>query len=203
MQSEQINELAGALAKAQGTMKSASKDGLNPHFKSKYATLDSIWEAIKEPLSQNGLSISQLISQESDTTVMTTLLMHSSGQWIRSTVPVIAGKPTPQALGSSISYMRRYSLAAIVGVTVGDDDDASEAQSHYSSPPQRHYQATLEQASVEYMSEAQKEQIESLLIDDQQIYNNLLSAYKVKDLMQIPAKHYDSIIRNIKTKKAG
>jgi len=202
MQSENINELAGALSKAQGTMKSASKDGMNPHFKSKYATLDSIWEAIKEPLSQNGLSISQLISQEADTTVMTTLLMHSSGQWIKSTVPVIAGKPTPQALGSSISYMRRYSLAAIVGVTVGDDDDANEAQKHYYTATKKHYQAPVEKASVDYISEEQKAEIEALLSDDTQLYSNLLSAYKVSDLTEIPSRYFESIVRNIKTKKA-
>lgn len=129
--SEQINELATALAKAQAQITSASHDGLNPHFKSKYSTLDSVWKACRAPLTANGLSIVQLISYAADTVYLTTKLMHSSGQWLSSVIPVMIGKSTPQALGSSLTYLKRYSIASMIGVTSGDeDDDANAAQQH-------------------------------------------------------------------------
>lgn len=189
MQSDQINELAAALSKAQGEMKNASKDGLNPHLKSKYATLGSIWDACREPLSKHGLSASQLISQEGESVFLTTILMHSSGQWIKSTVSVIAGKPTPQALGSSITYMRRYSLASIIGVTAGDDDDAEESQKYHSDQPE------------ETISREQADAITDLVDEDADLMQRILAGYKVNKLTEIPAKNFPIIIRNIKAKK--
>lgn len=129
--SEQINELASALAKAQALITSASHDGLNPHFKSKYSTLDSVWKACRAALTANGLSVVQLISYAADIVYLTTKLMHSSGQWISSVIPVVSGKPTPQALGSALTYSRRYSLASMIGITSSEeDDDANAAQQH-------------------------------------------------------------------------
>lgn len=116
--SEQINELAAALAKAQGVMEGAKKDAENPFFKSNYADLASVWDACRKPLSDNGLSIVQLVNDK----LLETILMHASGQWVRSTVPLNPVKNDPQGLGSCISYMRRYSLAAMVGVYQVDDD---------------------------------------------------------------------------------
>lgn len=190
MQSENINELACALSKAQGEMKNASKDGLNPHLKSKYATLGSIWEACREPLSRHGLSASQLLNQEGENVLLTTILMHSSGQWIKSTVSVIAGKPTPQALGSSITYMRRYSLASIIGITAGDDDDAEESEKHH-----------VTHSPEEKISKEQASQISQLVGEDIDLYNKILNGYRVSALTDIPSKHFQIIIRNIKSKK--
>lgn len=121
MHSEQINEIAKALAKAQGEIKNASKDTINPHFKSKYADLASVWDACREALSKNDIAVVQPIETNGDIYIVT-LLMHSSGQWIKGKVPVKVQQATPQALGSAITYMRRYSLAAMVGVAPDDDD---------------------------------------------------------------------------------
>jgi len=130
LQSPTINELASALCKAQGEIKSAKEDKTNPHFKSSYASLDSVWEACREPLSKNGLSVVQLPNVEGETLVLTTMLMHTSGQWIRSKMPITSAKMTPQAIGSGMTYMRRYCLASLVGVAPKDwDDDGNEAQS--------------------------------------------------------------------------
>ena len=126
--SENINEIAAALSKAQIDVEAAEEDKKNPHFKSTYASLYSIWCACKKALNQNGLSVTQTTSIEADILMMHTILMHSSGQWIRSKTPVSAAKMTPQAIGSAITYMRRYSLAAIVGVAPGDDDDGNAAE---------------------------------------------------------------------------
>ena len=127
--SEQINELAAALAKAQGEITSAIEDKTNPHFKTSYASLNSVWEACREPLSKNGLAVVQIMTGSNDQLILITTLAHSSGQWMKSVLPVTSAKATPQALGSAITYMRRYSLAALVGVAPNeDDDDAEEAE---------------------------------------------------------------------------
>ena len=135
--SEAIGELAAALAAAQGEMTAASKDATNPHFKSRYATLASVWDAIRGPLSQHGLSVSQVLeSAENGVGVaVRTMLLHSSGQWIASRyVMPITDKLTPQAMGSAITYARRYALSAIVGIAPDDDDDGNAA----SVTPARH-----------------------------------------------------------------
>lgn len=124
--SEAINELATALAKAQGTIKGAVKDADNPHFRSKYADLASVWDACREALSQNGLSVLQaprgVISEAGWTVEVETRLLHASGQWMGDTITVPVGKPDAQGLGSALTYARRYALASFVGVAPEDDD---------------------------------------------------------------------------------
>lgn len=120
--SDQLNEIATALAKAQGEITGALKDSANPFFKSKYADLASCWDACREPLSKNGLSIVQSPEATSDGLIVTTLLMHSTGQWIRSVLRVMPKDDTPQAVGSALTYARRYSLTAMVGIAQVDDD---------------------------------------------------------------------------------
>lgn len=119
LMSREISELAKALAKAQGAMTSAQKDGTNPHFGKSYATLDSIWQAIRKPLSEHGLCVVQ--SFLPDNTLVTTLL-HESGQWVRSYQKLNPVRNDPQGVGSALTYGRRYSLAAIVGICQADDD---------------------------------------------------------------------------------
>ena len=121
--SPQINELAAALSKAQGAMKGAVKDSSNPHFKSKYADLSSVWDACRKVLAANGLSVIQTPeeSERQEVRISTTLL-HSSGQWITSTYAIPVTKADAQGYGSAITYARRYSLAAMVGVAPEDDD---------------------------------------------------------------------------------
>jgi hypothetical protein len=88
MQSEQINELATALAKAQGATANAFMNKVNPHFKSKYADLSSVLDAIRVPLSSNGLAIVQTMFTDDRGAFLKTMLMHSSGQFIASEYPL-------------------------------------------------------------------------------------------------------------------
>mgnify|MGYP007083421515 CR=1 FL=1 len=125
--SDNINELAAALSKCQGQMSPAIKDSINPHFKNKFATLYSIWEACREPLSNNGLSVVQTMDFISERLCLTTKLMHSSGQWLSSTVPVISAKNDAQGIGSALSYFKRYSLSALLGICTADEDDDGNA----------------------------------------------------------------------------
>lgn len=127
MQSEQINELAAALSKAQASITGALKDSANPFFKSRYADLNSVWDACRKQLTDNGLSVIQTTDIVSDTVVVRTTLAHASGQWISGILPVKAKDDGPQAQGSGITYARRYALAAIVGLAQ-IDDDAEAAQ---------------------------------------------------------------------------
>jgi len=128
MKSESISELAKALSGFQGKMTAVKKDATNPFYKSKYATLDTIWETIRKPLSDNGLSVAQTMGIIPDSkSVLETTLYHTSGEWISGTQLVNPVKDDPQSLGSAISYARRYSLSAILGIVADEDDDANVA----------------------------------------------------------------------------
>jgi hypothetical protein len=119
-----MDKLAAALAKAQGLVEGASKDKRNPGFNSKYADLAAVWEACREPLSHNGLSVVQFPEPGPEGTVgLRTILLHESGEKLESTffMPVRDSK-NPQAVGSAITYARRYALMAVVGIAPEDDD---------------------------------------------------------------------------------
>ena len=124
--SENINELAAALSKAQGAITDALRDSNNPFFKSKYADLASVWDACRKPLADNGLAIIQSVTS-SDGIALETMLTHSSGQFVSSTVKLLLKDESMQGMGSAITYARRYQLAAFVGVAPDDDDDGNAA----------------------------------------------------------------------------
>jgi ERF superfamily protein len=128
MMSEQTDQLFTALAKAQGKFTVAEFNRTNPHFKSKFADLQSYFSACRGPLSENGLSVSQLISEQEGRAILITILAHASGQWIKSVMPINPTKNDMQGLGSALSYAKRYSLGAIIGLASGEeDDDGNEA----------------------------------------------------------------------------
>ena len=126
-QSHTIGALAAALAKAQADITGAVKDSANPFFKSKYADLESVWSACRKPLTSNGLSVIQTTQPTRQGLMLVTTLAHSSGEWMRGYMPILAKDASAQAQGSGISYARRYALAALVGV-YQTDDDAEAAQ---------------------------------------------------------------------------
>lgn len=128
--SDQINEIASALAKAQGEMKPAIFNRVNPHYKSRYADFTSCMDACRLPLSKNGLAVSQLPTFTNDGKfVLNTLLLHASGQWMACEFPLNSKTPDNiQALGSVMSYAKRYSLCGMLGIVADEDiDDDGEA----------------------------------------------------------------------------
>ena len=125
MQSEQINELAEALSKAQGEIEGAVKDSKNPFFKSSYADMHSVLACAREPLAKNGLSVVQPTQVIDGQLSLITMLMHKSGQWIKSVMPLILVKQDPQSVGAALSYYRRYSYRALIGISAMDDDAES------------------------------------------------------------------------------
>lgn len=128
MNSTTIGEIAKALSLAQSKMEFAGKDSSNPFFKSKYADLTSIIKAAKKELADNGLAITQIIEDNPDLAKVTTMLMHTSGEWISSTVALKPKATDPQAMGSAITYARRYGYAAIIGLSADDDDGNAASQ---------------------------------------------------------------------------
>ena len=125
--SESIAALAAALSKAQSAMTGAKKDSINPHFKSKYADLASVWDACREPLTKNGLSVIQMPGKDETGYYVETVLAHSSGEFVSCKLHIVPIKDDPQGLGSSITYARKYALAAIAGIAPDDSDDDGEA----------------------------------------------------------------------------
>ena len=132
VKSELINELSAALSKAQAQMKGAKQDSANPFYKCKYADLSSVWDACRKPLTDNQLSVCQTLGiGDNGECIIETTLLHSSGQWITSSLQMPV-ETDPQKLGKEITYGRRYALAAIVGVSPEDDD--AESISHPPEP---------------------------------------------------------------------
>lgn len=135
--SEQLGDLAKALAKAQGELQDAKKDAKNPHFKNTYATLASVRAAVTPVLAKCGLCTLQSFEPHgADGVCVVTWLLHESGQFIRSRLYLPVSKKDAQGFGSAISYGRRYALAAIAGIAADDDDDAEVAIKPQASTPQ-------------------------------------------------------------------
>ena len=135
-QSESIANLTLALSIVQGKMSHAKKDSANPFFKSKYADLESVWDSCRSLLADNGLAILQfpgLYSELDKSMSLTTVIGHKSGEWISQEMSVPVTKADAQGAGSAITYMRRYALAAVVGVVQADDD--GNAASNPTSKP--------------------------------------------------------------------
>lgn len=121
--SESIAALAASLSKAQGEIKGALKDSANPFFKSKYADLSSVVEAIRLPLATNGLGYVQIVHDADASAKVETVILHSSGEWLScGAVSVPVSKADAQGFGSAMTYARRYSLSAAFGVAPEDDD---------------------------------------------------------------------------------
>jgi len=121
--SESIAELAKALNKVQSEHLFALTDKENPFFKSKYADLSSVWSVARDPLIKNGLSVVQTFDVGNNMMpIIVTTLLHTSGEWIRGSLEMPILKADPQAVGSSITYGRRYALSAMLGICPEDDD---------------------------------------------------------------------------------
>ena len=138
-------QMAAALAKAQLEMKPAPKDSVNPHFSTKYADLASVIGACQEPLAKHGIARLQVPTVDGSKVTVTTLLFHSSGEWISFSLALPMEKITAQGAGIAISYGRRYGLSSITGVAAEDEDgngisgiDGKQSQQRRQAPQQQH-----------------------------------------------------------------
>lgn len=147
--SDSITELAKALAKFQGEVKNPSNTATNPYFKSKYAPLNDVLNLVRPLLSKNGLSVVQAPSGDGENIVVTTTLIHESGEWIESSPLVLkADKATAQGAGSAITYARRYALSAVLGISSEDDDDGNHAESKEPKESNKQDKANLTDSQI-------------------------------------------------------
>ena len=158
-QTESIAKLTEALVKAQAVMETASKDADNPFFKSKYTTLAGCWDVARKPLSDNGLAVIQTTTfEEGNSVIVETTLSHVSGEWVRGSLKMPLVKLDPQAVGSAITYARRYALSAMVGI-VSDDDDGESAMGHTPTPQAKPAQAQQAQVKAPAKEETPKDKL--------------------------------------------
>jgi hypothetical protein len=108
----------------------------NPFFKSRYADLAEIRDTVTPALSKNGIAVTQLTEIAEGFLVVCTRLIHASGQWVESQYPIINDTNKPQAMGSAMTYARRYALSAICCISSEQDDDGNEASEHGKKPPE-------------------------------------------------------------------
>lgn len=142
--SESIASLAKALAKAQGEVENASKASVNPHFKSKYADLAEVLNTVRPVFASCGLSFVQMPSFLDGIVSVETMLVHESGEWISETASSPITKQDAQGVGSAITYLRRYSLAAFAGIAQEDDD----ANASVGKPQPKQVAAPLSEAVI-------------------------------------------------------
>jgi hypothetical protein len=191
--SENIAELVTALAKAQGKIENAAKTATNPHFRSSYATLADIREAIREPLAENGLSIVQGLRTVNGGIEVETVLFHASGQFIRETLAMQAGRGTPQDIGSASSYARRYGVMAMLGLAAEDDDgNAATASANGSkSAP----------GADGPVTPAQAEEIKQTIVEVAADLPRFLKAFGIEQIEQMPRRRHAEAMRMLDMKR--
>lgn len=146
--SENIGQIAAALAQAQGEIENATKGSVNSHFKSKYADLAEILSTVRPVFSKFDLSFCQMPSFAEGKATVETILMHKSGEWLASSLSAPVGaKQDAQQVGSCVTYLRRYSIAAIAGIAQEDDDGNAVIQQP--QQPQQRQQRAAEMRDVE------------------------------------------------------
>ena len=207
LMSDQIDQLATALSKAQAEMSVAGKNQKNPFFKSNYADVESIIQASRPALSKYGLSVIQSPSiNEQGESFLVTLLMHSSGQWIKSVARHNPAKADVQSLSSYNTYLKRMCYTSLVGVVVGEHDDDGNAASQ---APQSTYNessyanATADRRSsyvvptIELVSKDQLEQLEDLLMGHADVCQSVLKGLDIDTLSAMPKNKFITSFKRI------
>lgn len=204
----QVNELYAALAKAQGDYPIIGSNRENPYFKSNYTDLDAILRAVRPALSKNGLGFIQQIRVMPDgSTVLHTILTHSSGQWIESRNRVIPAKNDAQTYGSTLTYQKRYAAMALLGVTCSHDktdDDAEIAMANsrqiFAKGPSIAYNP--KEQSPEVISKDQLEEFEYELQEYPDIGEMILDKLQLQSLADLPKSKYQASITRVREIKA-
>jgi hypothetical protein len=197
LRSEKISELTKALAQFTADVKNPINDADNPYFKSRYSTLPNVLNLVRPILSKYGLSLIQSASGDGEKASVTSLLMHSSGEWIE-TDPLIMKpeKNTPQGIASAITYARRYQVAAMLNISADEDDDGAVASGTENAKSKKGKDATPPEPkeSPIQMSELQTIKAEiHTLVNDKLI--SITDDAKQKELK----KQMSDIIKTIRT----
>lgn len=189
--SESIKEISIALSKFQGEVTNPSNTATNPFFQSKYAPLETVLNTVRPILSKHGLSIMQIPSSEGDYVTITTMLVHSSGEWIESEpLSLKMDKVTAQGAGSAITYARRYAVSAMLGISSEDDDDGNNAE------PKKEATVNTGSRGSSNLSEGQIKRLYAIGyskgLDVTKINNQVMSKYK-KRVGELSRGEYDTV----------
>jgi hypothetical protein len=175
--------LIAALVKAQMQIKSPSKEGVNPMFRNKYATLDAIYAAIRPSLSENGLSLGHSVEvDEAGRYFLLTTLYHVSGECIQNKFPMIIEKLTNQGIASARTYACRYATCNLFALPGDEDDDGNAAET---------------KAKKETLNPEQCKAIEAYTSKDKALEKNILNGYKVKTLSEIRSTNFTPIMNTL------
>ena len=185
----QVPKLAMALSLAQAMMKAAPKNKVNPFYKSKYADLDGVWDACREPLTKNGLSVAQFVTTAGSIVTVSTILLHSSGESLRSDLSMKAKDESPQAIGSTITYGRRYGLSAMVGISSDDDDDGNATHNGNKS------------VEIKFITKDQVNFLIDNLLDVNIEVSRFLAFMKLDKLENMPTTDYQKAVAAIDAKR--
>lgn len=200
-----LDKLTPALVAFQATVKAPPKTRENPHLKNKYADLQDVIDTIREPLTANGLAISHEVSG----TTLITKLLHVSGQSLKTEMPLLMGKQDMQGLGSALTYARRYSVSALLGIASDDCDDANGAArgtaTNTNTPSSQNATAPAgsETKTPQMATEAQRKKIDELRnacgwsTDD--IKAEIALTYKVKSSRELTLQQAKQMIDRLET----
>lgn len=184
-ESEELDKLYMALSKAQGEMGVAKNESKNPFHKSTYANLQSVIKASRPALTKNGLAVIQRPTVKAGESYLLTRLVHSSGQWIESIIPIKPIKSDIQSFGSYLTYLKRYSYSALVGVISEDleDDDGEK---------------TMQRVPVSTIDREQLEELSKTLEGQDSLLEEILKGLKIKKLSDIPSKHFARVSAHVR-----
>jgi len=189
----QFTELVAALSKAQAAMTNAPKDSLNPHFRSNYADLASVINAIRKPFTDNGLSWSQFVRTQERGVEVETIVFHSSGQFMKETLFVPTPKFDAQGLGSAQTYGRRYALQAMAGLA-GEDDDGNAATASANG-------RGAASGAAEPITAEQVETLRAAIVEVAADLPRFLLVFAIKRLEEMPAGRYPEAIHMLDRKR--
>jgi hypothetical protein len=210
--SEEINELATALAKAQAEFEVAGLNKNNPFFKSRYADLMAVVTAARPALCKNGLSVTQnIISHVNGETILHTILMHSSGQWLESRMRVVPPKNDVQSMSSYITYLKRVSYSSLIGVVTGDEDDDGEVavatqRETFAKGTALNTKYNPREEASEVITREQREELDYELTEYPDIAEMVLDGLKIQSLADMPKSKFHvsaKRIRDIKNARNG
>lgn len=191
MRSEKIDSLLAALSKAMAMIEDPKRTAVNPYYNSKYATLQDVYESIRQPLQESGLVVMQVTKCEGDDVKLITTLYHiETGEFISAEYPIQPSDPkNPQSLGSALTYARRYSLCTILGLAP-EDDDANSAipQKPTQQKPKLHVEQLRRQDQTSHKAEeSSKEEngtpdVDSMITEIEQLksVNEMVNWWKDK-----------------------
>lgn len=201
---QNCGQLFAALSKAQSEMGVATYDKMNPHFKNKYASMESIIAATRPALTKYGLSVIQKMSCHGNSMTLSTILAHASGEFIESTMPITPTGSEIQKLGSYLTYCKRYSYVAIVGCATGDEDDDGEEDRRAVTDIQKQSQPRPKEEArrplpKEPLTQPQVNFLMKILEERGINYSAVQETWNLPSLDEIMQTQLEELVKNIKT----